>query len=149
MSTSCFEIGRTFESNDLHETLKDGVLLCELLKILSPSFKCKISKSKMPFPQRENILGFINGLKDIGLKDQYNFDTADLFEGKNMRQVKICLFALGRLSYKLKDYSGPYLGVEEVDKVGKHEGMKKIQSDFLWGKSGSEFRAADNQNLGH
>ena len=39
------------EGENLHEKLKSGVILCELLKALSPNSQIKISKSKMPFPQ--------------------------------------------------------------------------------------------------
>ena len=35
----------------LHEKLKSGVVLCELLKKLAPNLQIRISKSKMPFPQ--------------------------------------------------------------------------------------------------
>ena len=44
-----------------------------------------LSKNKK---QRENIKAFIDGSREIGVPDIYNFDTSDLFEEKNMRQVE-------------------------------------------------------------
>jgi hypothetical protein len=37
--------------------------------------------------QRENVKAFIDGARALGLADRDNFDTADLFDEKNMRQV--------------------------------------------------------------
>ena len=92
----------------LHAQLKSGVVLCELLNAIKPGAVPKISKSNMPFPQvrprvgrrrlsislfrapvvqRENVKAFIDGARALGLADRDNFDTADLFDEKNMRQV--------------------------------------------------------------
>ena len=111
-------LGRGLEGESLHACLKSGVALCELLKVLNPAAKMKVSTSSFPFPQRENIKvrperdgahnrgrrrrttadrprspprdpkAFIDGCREIGLKEQYNFGTEDLFEEKNMRQVR-------------------------------------------------------------
>lgn len=40
---------------ELHNALKSGVALCRLVNKLAPGSIKKISTSKMPFPQRENI----------------------------------------------------------------------------------------------
>ena len=101
--------------------------------------------------QRENVKAFIDGVRAIGLKEQYNFDTEDLFEAKNMKQVVICLLSLARHAYSLPEYTGPCFGVKENDKVGKHEKMRhnSVDGDGLWGKVGGKHKAADNKNLGH
>ena len=84
-----------------------------------------ISESKMPFPRRENINKFIQAARVLKVRDSIaiaislpssiwfgltqltgsmspsqvpehsNFDTDDLFSTKNMKQVLICLRALG------------------------------------------------------
>ena len=48
-------LGRGLEGESLHACLKSGVALCELLKVLNPAAKMKVSTSSFPFPQRENI----------------------------------------------------------------------------------------------
>ena len=37
------------------ETLRDGVVLCELANALRPGSVARINRSSMPFPQRENV----------------------------------------------------------------------------------------------
>ena len=64
------------------------------------------------------------------------------------RQVVIAIMSLARLAYTLSDYTGPCMGKQEK----AHEGaMAAISTtkDGLWGKTGGEYKAADNQNLGH
>ena len=74
-----------------------AVLLCNLLNaIRAGTVSQKVSKSPMPFPQRENVKAFIDGARLLGVPDAENFDTGDLFDGSNMKQVMICLHSLGR-----------------------------------------------------
>lgn len=49
-----------------HEQLLSGVVLCTLLNTIAPN-TCKFNKmAKMPFIHRENILGFIQGIRKYG-----------------------------------------------------------------------------------
>ena len=125
-------------SGDLTEALKSGVALCELANAIQPgSVKC-ISKSAMPFPQRENINAFVGAARKFGVPDRDNFDTSDLFEGKNERQVLICLSALGRAVYSVAGYSGPALGRDAGSGgQGKHHAVSG--GGGLWGKSGGQY----------
>ena len=95
----------------LGDALKSGVVLCELVNALRPKCVPRISKSKMPFPQRENVLAFINAARELGVPDRDNFDTSDLFEQSNMRQVLICISSLGRASKSVQGYGGPTLSM--------------------------------------
>ena len=63
---------------------------------LQPGSITKIGTGKMPFIQMENIGKFINAAKNLGVEDQYNFMTVDLFEEKNLKQVLLCLATLKR-----------------------------------------------------
>ena len=49
--------------------------------------RLSISLFRAPVVQRENVKAFIDGARALGLADRDNFDTADLFDEKNMRQV--------------------------------------------------------------
>ena len=51
-------LGKKLEGDSLLDCLRSGVALCEVLKVLNPSFKCKISASSMPFPQVQTLFGW-------------------------------------------------------------------------------------------
>eukprot|EP01051_Picozoa_sp_SAG22_P011699 SAG22_NODE_1149_length_5353_cov_1.820898_2_plen_424_part_00 len=104
---------------DLGEALKSGVILCELANKIKPGSYKKVSTSSMPFPQRENIKKFCDAAREIGVIDRENFDTNDLFEQSNMKQVLICLNALGRASAKAWTFSGPHLLVSDAESKAK------------------------------
>lgn len=78
------------------ESLKSGVLLCMLINNLHPKTVTKISRSAMPFKQRENINKFLNGCRKHGIPEHSMFSTCDLFEAKNMGNVLVLLDALRR-----------------------------------------------------
>jgi hypothetical protein len=93
---------------DLGDALKSGVLLCEVVNKVKPGHIKKISKSAMPFPQRENIKAWTDAARDVfGVPDRDNFDTGDLFEQSNMKQVVFCILSAGRASASVAGYSGP------------------------------------------
>ena len=74
----------------------------------------------MPFPRRENINAFVGAARLLGVPDAENFQTDDLFESRNLKQVVICLGSLGRHARRDKDFSGPYLAEGESPKE-QHE----------------------------
>jgi hypothetical protein len=96
---------------DFGEALKTGVLICEVINKIEPGKIPKISKKTMPFPQRENIKAFTDAVRDLGVPDAENFETGDLFEQSNMKQVLICIQSLGRASKRVRGYDGPTLAV--------------------------------------
>ena len=77
--------------------LRSGVLLCETVNQIKPGLIKKISRSAMPFPQRENISSFIAAARSLGVAESDSFDTADLFELRNLPQVATCVLALARV----------------------------------------------------
>eukprot|EP01094_Clydonella_sp_ATCC50884_P029017 TRINITY_DN891_c0_g6_i1.p1 TRINITY_DN891_c0_g6~~TRINITY_DN891_c0_g6_i1.p1 ORF type:complete len:243 (-),score=88.62 TRINITY_DN891_c0_g6_i1:190-918(-) len=91
---------------DFHESLKSGVLLCELLNKLKPGTIPKINKNKMAFMQMENISAYIECSREMGVPDHYNFVTVDLFEAKDLNAVALNILTLKReLGYGLSDAS--------------------------------------------
>lgn len=121
-----------------HELFRSGVLLCELANSLQPGAVKRIERKEAPFQMRENIANFIAAAKALGVPNNELFDVADLFEAKKMRQVLICLYALGRASHGLASYSGPRLGKPVTHAVGAHKSsaFRVISNQGLWGKSG-------------
>lgn len=98
-----------------HDALKDGQRLCKALNAIKAGSVPKITNSNMPFKQRENIVGYLDGCKKLGMKEVDLFVTQDLFEGDNMVAVVDQIFALGALSRNVPGFSGPYLGVKFSD----------------------------------
>ncbi|KAI5149206.1 transgelin [Enteropsectra breve] len=93
-------LGRTVGNGNLHEALKDGVVLCELVKKITGKASKFPKMSKAAFIQMENICYFIDSARELGVPDAENFQTIDLFEEKNMTQVMYCLSSLSRHLYK-------------------------------------------------
>ncbi|KAI9202255.1 calponin domain-containing protein [Polychytrium aggregatum] len=107
----------TFPSNDFQESLKDGVLLCKVMNALQPDEKpIKISPSKMPFKQMENISSFLDRMAAYGVPAHDRFLTVDLFEGKNINQVIDSIFALSRTANR-NGANAPLLGPKLATKA--------------------------------
>lgn len=62
------------------------------------------------------IFRFQAFLKKYGLPEEEIFQTADLFERRNIPQVTLSLYALGRLTQKHPEYTGPALGPKMAEK---------------------------------
>jgi len=82
-------------SDTFHNSLKSGVKLCELINVIWPGTIKSISKSTMPFNQRENIVAYLKACKDKGMRETDLFVTQDLFEGDNLGVVVDNICALG------------------------------------------------------
>lgn len=108
--------GISFDRSKMQESLKDGVILCELANKISPGIIKNIKKSKIPFMQMENISFFIQAIRKLGVAENDNFSTVDLFEGKNLNQVLTAIESFSRASRKIDTFKGPYIGVKEAEK---------------------------------
>ncbi|XP_018016767.1 muscle-specific protein 20 [Hyalella azteca] len=100
------------------DVLKDGVILCRLMNKLEPGSVNKIQTSGGSFKLMENIERFQKAAKKYGVPHEEIFQTADLFERRNIPQVVISLYSLGRITQKHPEYKGPSLGpkMAEADK---------------------------------
>eukprot|EP01135_Chromosphaera_perkinsii_P009708 Nk52_evm1s1843 gene=Nk52_evmTU1s1843 len=96
-------------ADELHASLKDGVYLCKLLNSLQPGTIRKVHENtKMAFKQMENIGNFLTACSNVfGVPANESFQTVDLFENQNMRQVLICIQSLARQVHSRPDYAGP------------------------------------------
>ncbi|KAI7873581.1 hypothetical protein K492DRAFT_154740 [Lichtheimia hyalospora FSU 10163] len=107
-------VGEPLASEDFHESLKDGVMLCKLIDKLTPG-QVKYKVSKIPFMQMENIACFLAGAEKLGVPKHDLFQTVDLYEKKNMTQVVDAIFSLSRHAYKAGSCS-TFLGPKLADK---------------------------------
>lgn len=107
-------LGEDNSGQTCHDLLKDGSRLCRIAdKCLKKTSKFP-HKMKQPFFCMENIEYFINCLKEQGIPDAYNFMTVDLFEAKDMRQVKLALSAFARAIYENDKQYGLLVGPAEA-----------------------------------
>ncbi|KAJ3038288.1 Calponin-3 [Rhizophlyctis rosea] len=114
--------GTQFPSESFHESLKDGVILCEAINKIVPLAnlpQIKIAKSKMPFKQMENIHTFLERMKALGVPSYETFQTVDLYEAKNINQVIDSIFALSRNAEK-HGFDGPRLGPKLAAKAERN-----------------------------
>ncbi|KAL6122073.1 hypothetical protein NUSPORA_00921 [Nucleospora cyclopteri] len=102
-------LGADYKCMNIHDILRDGIILVKIIK------KCMGIKTNLPhklaspFFMMENIEFFILQCKKLGVPDNENFMTVDLFENKNMDQVKMCLGSLSRIVNK-KNENCPVMG---------------------------------------
>ena len=122
-------LGAPLADGDVGSALKTGVRLCEVVNKLQPGMIPRISRKTMPFPQRENIKAFTDAARTLGVPDSENFETGDLFEQSNMKQVLICIQSLGRAAKRIKGYIGPTLSVGGGGSAaGRSKRLSKVRS---------------------
>ncbi|XP_055906497.1 muscle-specific protein 20 [Eupeodes corollae] len=108
-------LGEKVPSGQYEDILKDGIVLCKLINKLAPGSVKKIQERGTNFQLMENIQRFQAGIKKYGVPEEEIFQTADLFERRNIPQVTLCLYSLGRLTQKHPEYNGPSLGPKMAD----------------------------------
>ncbi|CAG9785720.1 unnamed protein product [Diatraea saccharalis] len=109
-------IGEPVATVPYEDYLKDGIVLCKLINKLSPGSVKKIQERGTNFQLMENIQRFQAAIKKYGVPEEEIFQTADLFERRNIPQVTLCLYALGRITQKHPEWTGPQLGPKMADK---------------------------------
>eukprot|EP00095_Tigriopus_kingsejongensis_P000563 maker-scaffold776_size99073-snap-gene-0.21 protein:Tk00563 transcript:maker-scaffold776_size99073-snap-gene-0.21-mRNA-1 annotation:"Myophilin" len=101
--------------DEYEEILKNGVVLCQLMNKIVPGSIKKFKTSGPAFLLMENISSFQKAVKAYGVPDEEIFQTPDLFEARNIPQVTLCLYALGRTTQKHEEYDGPTIGPKMSD----------------------------------
>lgn len=85
------------ESNDLLDTLKSGVVLCEIVNSTFGPGTIKYKDSKMAFVQMENIEKFLTFCQSQGISHDELFQTVDLYESNDPYQVIMSLQSFSRM----------------------------------------------------
>ncbi|CAG9578952.1 unnamed protein product [Danaus chrysippus] len=109
-------LGEPLPKGAYEDILKDGVILCKLINKLSPGSVKKIQERGTNFQLMENIQRFQAAIKKYGVPEEEIFQTADLFERRNIPQVTLCLYSLGRITQKHPEWTGPQLGPKMAEK---------------------------------
>lgn len=90
-------LGEKVPAGQYEDILKDGIVLCKLINKLAPGSVKKIQERGTNFQLMENIQRFQAAVKKYGVPEEEIFQTADLFERRNISQVTLSLYALGRI----------------------------------------------------
>ena len=84
-----------FSRGNLIDSLRDGVVLCELLNKLQPGTVKKIDRKGKPMSNRENITKFMTGARSLGLGDHDLFVSSPITKPRS-HSTLISLCASGR-----------------------------------------------------
>lgn len=131
-------LGEKVPAGEYEDILKDGIVLCKLANKLTPGSVKKIQERGTNFQLMENVQRFQAAIKKYGVPEEEIFQTADLFERRNIPQVTLCLYSLGRIvswdalrvdfgcdfnffipfsqTQKHPEFTGPALGPKMADK---------------------------------
>ena len=93
----------------------------------------------------ENVQSFLAAAKKYGVPDEEVFQTPDLFEGRNLPQVALCLFSLGRATQKHPEFSGPSMGPKAATKNERNftdEQIRKGRDGVIGLQSGTNAGAS-------
>lgn len=77
--------------------LRDGVILAQIAQKFAPELVKRVvpaSKRGVEYKHTENIVNFFYLLDYIDMVDLFRFDLTDLYEGKNIPKVVVCLYTL-------------------------------------------------------
>eukprot|EP01134_Creolimax_fragrantissima_P007091 CFRG7091T1 len=133
------------------EGLKDGQRLCRFINCIKPNAVSKINKMKVAFACFENIAWFLEACRKIGLKDTQLFVATDLYganekvvtgvkeeeiklsadaakkeEERQLRDLCITIYWLGRAVREMADYKGPQLNLAAFVKLSCSRCQEKI-----------------------
>jgi hypothetical protein len=116
--------------------LHDGTVLCKLINTIQPEAVKKVEVSPMPFKQMIKISSFLRAARTIGINETDAFETADLFEQKDLGAVVRCLSSLSRAAKSnVRTFRGPYLDINFSAPAG-------VQIEAASGATGLNTRVA-------
>ncbi|NWV11402.1 LIMC1 protein, partial [Ptilonorhynchus violaceus] len=119
--------GRSFGEKDFRSGLENGILLCELLNAIKPGLIKKINRLPTPIAGLDNIILFLRGCKELGLKESQLFDPGDLQDTSNrvtiknvdysrkLKNVLVTIYWLGKAANSCASYSGSTLNLKEFE----------------------------------
>ncbi|XP_078004793.1 LIM and calponin homology domains-containing protein 1 isoform X2 [Phascolarctos cinereus] len=132
--------GRSFGDRDFRAGLENGILLCELLNAIKPGLVKKINRLPTPIAGLDNIILFLRGCKELGLKESQLFDPGDLQDTSNrvavksidcsrkLKNVLVTIYWLGKAANSCTAYSGTTLNLKEFE--GLLAQMRKETDDI-------------------
>lgn len=107
-------LGIQFATDNMHEELKSGVVLCNLANAIQPGSAPRPSGMSAPFKQMENIGSYLAACEKIGTRKDDTFQTVSLYENQDMLAVIRQIHSLGSVAQK-NGFDGPPLGSKIAD----------------------------------
>ncbi|XP_054150582.1 LIM and calponin homology domains-containing protein 1 isoform X3 [Melozone crissalis] len=118
--------GRSFGEKDFRSGLENGILLCELLNAIKPGLVKKINRLPTPIAGLDNIILFLRGCRELGLKESQLFDPGDLQDTSNrvtknidysrkLKNVLVTIYWLGKAANSCTSYNGSTLNLKEFE----------------------------------
>merc|ERR1712215_343184 len=138
-------LGEPLPKGDFGEILKDGVVLCKMMNKIEEGAIKKFKQKGPAFLLMENVQSFLAAVKKYGVPDEESFQTPDLFEGRNLPQVALCLFSLGRATQKHPEFTGPQIGPKMAAKNERNfteEQIRKGRDGVIGLQSGTNAGAS-------
>jgi len=117
---------------DLHTSLKDGVILCEILNILKPGTVKKINPTTgmlKHLAERDNIQLYLKGCYTLGIDNSSMFTIADLHARRGIANVLSNIAALSQLASQRLGCKVDPLGPAIVSSESK---VEHSQRTFKW-----------------
>ncbi|CAG8446209.1 8918_t:CDS:2 [Funneliformis mosseae] len=145
-------LGLKLPSNDLHEVLKDGVLLCSMMNRLRPDVIPQISRKDLAFVKMENINNFLNAARQLGLHTSDLFETVDLYEAKRMEKVVATILAIarvskGKYSRRASDLSSERIEPPILEKLKDLDFKESEKSDSLKIRKSDKSALTQSENI--
>jgi hypothetical protein len=130
------------------KVLKDGQILCQMINVLLPGSVKRVAKKGSNFQLMENLAAYQKACKKYGVCDEEIFQTPDLFEARNVKQVVLHLFALGRTA-QVKGFDGPTLGpkTSEENKRNFTEEQNRASRDAHIGLQAGQNKGASQAGI--
>ncbi|XP_064122194.1 muscle-specific protein 20-like [Macrobrachium nipponense] len=143
-------LGEKLPPGNFEDVFRDGIVLCNLINKIQPGSVKKIQTSGGSFKLMENIQRFQEAVKKYGLPHEEIFQTADLYERRNIPQVVICLYSLGRFTQKHPEYTGPTLGPKMSDENKREwdEDQQRLLRDGQIGLQMGQNKGATQSGMG-
>ena len=133
-------LGEQLDRN-LHDALKSGVVLCNLVNAIKPGICPRPSPMAAPFQRMENIGNYVRACEKLGVRKEDSFQTVALYEKRDMIAVLRQIHQFGAVAQAI-GYDGPKLGAKLAQgEQGKREFTKPYVGLGVMG-SGSKGHAA-------
>ncbi|XP_039769628.1 LIM and calponin homology domains-containing protein 1 isoform X2 [Ornithorhynchus anatinus] len=116
--------GKSFGDVDFRTALENGVLLCELLNAIKPGLVKKTNRLAAPIAGLDNIILFLRGCREVGLKESQLFDPGDLQDpasrltvtnsdcSRKLKNVLVTIYWLGKAAGNSPTFSGAALDLK-------------------------------------
>eukprot|EP01116_Phalansterium_solitarium_P008506 TRINITY_DN22415_c0_g1_i1.p1 TRINITY_DN22415_c0_g1~~TRINITY_DN22415_c0_g1_i1.p1 ORF type:complete len:805 (+),score=344.21 TRINITY_DN22415_c0_g1_i1:98-2512(+) len=118
--------------DDLHASLRSGALLCFVMLEIDPSSIPRVQDGQglKEYKLRENMLFFLQAVRDYGVPAHMLFSANDLYNNTNMATVVECLAQLAKLA-ESKSFRTPLLPVTPEGDHSDTTIKKQLTADQL------------------